>query len=232
MSPQNSPPRRKRSAGAGHRDRAVTKDEEKYQNSPAGRRRARRDENHAKKRREILDVAGRHFLDHGYAATTMSAIASEMGGSKTTLWDHFPSKQELLEAFLLDATSAICEINLRDLAVEFSPFEAIQVFAEHIIERLTTERAIGLQRLVYRLFKAIRPDLTAFFDAHLDSDSRRSGDADAAAAMLLTLCLNLGQERLLWAVEQPYDGLAKERAALVARLMHVYPMKEGPRRSS
>lgn len=177
----------------------------------------------------------------------MSAIASEMGGSKTTLWDHFPSKQELLEAFLIDATSAICEINLRDLAVEFSPFGAIQVFAEHIIERLTTERAIGLQRLVYaeagrieglgkrfsdRLFKAVRPDLTAFFDAQLDCDSRRPGDADAAAAMLLTLCLNLGQERLLWAIERPFDGLAKERAALVARLMHVYPIKERPRRSN
>ncbi len=56
----------------------------------------------------------------------MSAIASEMGGSKTTLWDHFPSKQDLLEAFLLGATSAICEISLRDVAVEFTPFEAIR----------------------------------------------------------------------------------------------------------
>lgn len=177
----------------------------------------------------------------------MSAIASELGGSKTTLWDHFPSKQDLLEAFLLDATSAICEISLRDVAVEFTPFEAIRAFAEHIIERLTTERAIGLQRLVYaeagrieglgkrfsdRLFEGVRPDLTAFFDAHLDGDSQKPGDADAAVAMLLTLCLNLGQERLLWAIERPFDGLAKERAALVARLMCLCPMSEGPRRSN
>src|SRR3546814_13095445 len=91
---------------------------------------------------------------------------------------------------------------------------------------LTSERAIGLQRLVNAeagrieglgrrfsncLFQGIKPQLTEFFDAHLERNSRRSGDADAAAAMLLTLCLNVGQERLLWAIAPPSGALAKER---------------------
>src|SRR3546814_18750006 len=91
--PSNLQPRRDIPAG-GHRVRPAPNDDGNKRNGPAGRRQARRDENHARKRRKILEIAGRHFLDHGYAAATMSAIASELGGSKTTLWDHFPSKQD------------------------------------------------------------------------------------------------------------------------------------------
>src|SRR3546814_18554216 len=82
--PSNLQPRRDIPAG-GHRVRPAPNDDGNKRNGPAGRRQARRDENHARKRRKILEIAGRHFLDHGYAAATMSAIASELGGSKTTL---------------------------------------------------------------------------------------------------------------------------------------------------
>src|SRR3546814_10065661 len=78
----------------------------------------------------------------------MSAIASELGGSKTTLWDHFPSKQDHLQAFLLAATSSICAISLYDVAGDCTPNEAIQATAEQLVASLTSERAIGLQRLV------------------------------------------------------------------------------------
>ena len=48
----------------------------------------------------ILEVAQRYFLDHGYAGTTMSRIAAALGGSKGTLWSHFPSKDALFAAVL------------------------------------------------------------------------------------------------------------------------------------
>ena len=48
----------------------------------------------------ILQVAQRYFLDHGYAGTTMSGIAATLGGSKGTLWNHFPSKEALFAAVL------------------------------------------------------------------------------------------------------------------------------------
>src|SRR3546814_10130821 len=46
-------------------------------------------------RSHILAIARRHFLARGYAATTMSAIAADVGGSKATLWNHFKSKDDL-----------------------------------------------------------------------------------------------------------------------------------------
>ena len=60
----------------------------------------KRELNKARKRAEIVDVATRSFFDHGYAATSMSAIAEELGGSKATLWAHFSSKEELFAAVI------------------------------------------------------------------------------------------------------------------------------------
>lgn len=60
----------------------------------------KRELNKARKRAEIVDIATRSFLDHGYAATSMSAIAEELGGSKATLWAHFGSKEELFAAVI------------------------------------------------------------------------------------------------------------------------------------
>lgn len=50
------------------------------------------------RRQAILDVAFKSFLENGYAATSMSQIAANLGGSKTTLYHYFPSKDALFIA--------------------------------------------------------------------------------------------------------------------------------------
>lgn len=60
----------------------------------------KRELNKARKRAEIVALATRSFLDQGYAATSMSAIAEQLGGSKATLWGHFSSKAELFAAVI------------------------------------------------------------------------------------------------------------------------------------
>jgi AcrR family transcriptional regulator len=52
------------------------------------------------RRSEILDVAGEIFLDQGYAAASMSAIAARLGGSKGTLYNYFTSKEALFRAYV------------------------------------------------------------------------------------------------------------------------------------
>ncbi len=52
------------------------------------------------RRNEILDVAAEIFLDQGYAAASMSAIAARLGGSKGTLYNYFTSKEELFRAHI------------------------------------------------------------------------------------------------------------------------------------
>jgi AcrR family transcriptional regulator len=60
----------------------------------------KRELNKARKRDEIVKVATRLFFKQGYAATTMSAIADALGGSKATLWAHFAAKEDLFAAVI------------------------------------------------------------------------------------------------------------------------------------
>jgi AcrR family transcriptional regulator len=54
------------------------------------------------RRRAILQVAREAFLAQGYAATSMSEIATRLGGSKGTLYNYFKSKEDLFAAFMVD----------------------------------------------------------------------------------------------------------------------------------
>lgn len=51
-------------------------------------------------RERILDVADRLFYGQGIRAVGVDTIAAETGISKRTLYNHFPSKDELIVAYL------------------------------------------------------------------------------------------------------------------------------------
>src|SRR5262249_37727927 len=60
-----------------------------------------------RKRRQVLEAAGRLFLRHGFGATTMDAIAREAGVSKATVYAHAKNKQELFAAIVNDRSAII-----------------------------------------------------------------------------------------------------------------------------
>lgn len=49
---------------------------------------------------KLFQTAARLFYQHGYRATGVDTIASEAGIGKMTLYRHFPSKDDLIVAFL------------------------------------------------------------------------------------------------------------------------------------
>lgn len=51
----------------------------------------------------LFETAARLFYQHGYQATGVDAIAAESGVGKMTLYRHYPSKADLIEAFLRDS---------------------------------------------------------------------------------------------------------------------------------
>ena len=66
---------------------------------------ARRQEQARQTRRAILDAAGRLFVDPGYAATPLTAVAAEAGVAVQTVYAVFGSKRQLLSD-LVDVTLA------------------------------------------------------------------------------------------------------------------------------
>ncbi len=51
-------------------------------------------------KQRILDTADRLFYLHGIRAIGVDTVAAEIGISKRTLYNHFPSKEELIKAYL------------------------------------------------------------------------------------------------------------------------------------
>src|SRR5258708_38685025 len=48
------------------------------------------------KRGLVLSAAAKLFFERGYSATTVDAIADELGASKRAIYDHFPGKSDIL----------------------------------------------------------------------------------------------------------------------------------------
>lgn len=60
------------------------------------------------KRQAILDVAAEVFREAGFERASMSEICTRVGGSKATLYNYFPSKEELFfEVMFLSHGSGI-----------------------------------------------------------------------------------------------------------------------------
>ena len=58
-------------------------------------------------KQEILDAALNLFSVQGYEATSISQIADAVGIRKASMYSHFGSKQEILDALVRDVLNSI-----------------------------------------------------------------------------------------------------------------------------
>ncbi|MGO2097628.1 MAG: TetR/AcrR family transcriptional regulator [Candidatus Microbacterium stercoravium] len=58
-------------------------------------------------RDQILEIAVQVFIEQGYDATSVSSLAARLGLSKSALYHHFASKEELLEVALDEALGGL-----------------------------------------------------------------------------------------------------------------------------
>jgi AcrR family transcriptional regulator len=100
------------------------------------------------RRASIVEIASDVFLSQGYAATSMSEIAARVGGSKATLYNYFPSKEELFAAVV----TARCEQLQAIIADVESEGVDLRTSLKHLGERflalILTDDAIATFRLV------------------------------------------------------------------------------------
>jgi AcrR family transcriptional regulator len=154
------------------------------------------------KRSDILDIAASVFLEQGFARASMSEIAARVGGSKTTLYGYFRSKEELfVEVAVAEAVKellpAFAELdeNTADLR------DALVPVGEKLVAYLLSPDSIAAYRMV--MSEAGRSDIgqlyyssgrqrgLQLFAAFLERASKlgkiRRCDFDIAATHLLAL---------------------------------------------
>lgn len=108
----------------------------------------KREQNKQQRRDGIVQIATRAFLDQGYAATSMSAIADELGGSKATLWSHFGSKEELFAAVMDQLVIRFAGEIEGTLAKDTFSIEGLRHYCQRFMVKLMDEEAIRLFRLI------------------------------------------------------------------------------------
>ncbi|HMO76462.1 MAG TPA: TetR/AcrR family transcriptional regulator [Sphingopyxis sp.] len=102
----------------------------------------------AARRKAFVDAARELFFANGYAGTTMSSIAGKVGGSKTTLWSYFPSKEELFAAVADDIVARHGAVLQTDLPVDEPVLAVLRRFGLLLMTTLLSTPLLSLYRLV------------------------------------------------------------------------------------
>jgi AcrR family transcriptional regulator len=121
------------------------------------RRRARAE----RTRRDLLAAARRRFLEHGYAATTMAAVAAEVGVSVETIYKTFGGKPQLIMALFHAAIAGNAEISTEDRADRVSqeerdPVRRLHAFGQFVAEVMPR---VGPLMLLVRTAADSHPEL-------------------------------------------------------------------------
>jgi len=182
------------------------------------------------KRNEFITAAGRLFIEQGFSAVSMEAIAAAAGKSKVTLYNYFSSKEELFEAFVVQAGAGAVEELTTIYAEDASARQLLLWLGQALLRLVSRPDVIALDRLI--IGEATRyPELARiFFDNGpkrttaaiievitrcMRSGKLAAGDATMAALHFKALCTNDLIENLMWGtVKTP----TKKEMATIAEL--------------
>ncbi|MET3433786.1 AcrR family transcriptional regulator [Herbaspirillum seropedicae] len=137
-------------------------------------------------RNEFIDAAGHLFIQQGYAAVTMEAIAAEAGKSKVTLYNYFSSKEELFEAFVVQAGAGAVEELTKVYVEEDSARDILQRLGLALLRLVSRPDVIALDQLIIGEAKRY-PELARIF---FKNGPKRTVDA---LAEVMALCMESGK---------------------------------------
>ena len=95
----------------------------------------------------VIRAAWQLFLDQGFSATSMDAIAKVAGVSKATLYAYFPSKEALFASLIV----AECESLQRDLPLpklSAGLSEALREFAKQYLHTFIHRKDVAFVRII------------------------------------------------------------------------------------
>jgi AcrR family transcriptional regulator len=147
------------------------------------------------KRQAILDTAYRLFRERGFAETSIAEITAQVGGSKATIYSHFPSKKELFVECMMAAVENYMPGTLKHLeASRGDPEVSLRNFGTSVLNFICSSEQVEVRRLMIaeaarsstgKLFfdkiTALRTHMSAFLSACMESGKLRRDDPELAA---------------------------------------------------
>jgi TetR/AcrR family transcriptional repressor of mexJK operon len=189
----------------------------------------------AHRRAHYVALAREMFFAQGYGATSMSALAARAGGSKTTLWALFPSKQALFEAVVDDIVEHYGQALVVDLASAPDLAAGLTAMGLAYMDTVLSPPVINMLRLVTgeagrfpELARTIhekgpmrgRARLAEFLAAAQQRGWLAPGNAELAATHFIGLCRCHAVEQAILGVTPPPD--APTRAAETALAVRAF----------
>jgi len=99
---------------------------------------------------KVLDVALREFLEYGYGDAAMARIAKAVGGSKTTLYSRYASKEDLFRAIIFDQVDRTSpQASLRSDAGPLDLEQGLKSYANRMLEHSLQADLMGVNKLIY-----------------------------------------------------------------------------------
>ncbi|WP_174299474.1 TetR/AcrR family transcriptional regulator [Caulobacter sp. S45] len=179
------------------------------------------------RRQAILEVARQVFMEDGFAAASMSAIASRVGGSKGTLYNYFPSKHELFAAVIqnecdlkqvalfdgLEASGDDVVAVLREVGRRYTQLvlgEQVVVLTRVVIAESTRFPELG--RVLYEAGpKRGRVRMAAYVTGQMAAGRLRQGDPMRMVDQFCDMCMSvLYRQRLMNVVDEPDEQMVAD----------------------
>lgn len=91
----------------------------------------------------IFQTAARLFYQHGYRAVGVDTIAAESGVGKMTLYRHYPSKDDLIVAYLKESNAAFWEYFEQSSKDALAPREKLLAFFQGLQRYVTDPACYG-----------------------------------------------------------------------------------------
>lgn len=113
---------------------------------------------------QILEVASKFFLEHGFKGTSINAMARASGISKESIYRYFDSKKDLFEAVIAKELADYQDHLqfLDDDLVQQDLDQALVNTAETILSVVNSDRTLSLRRLIFQEVSKY-PDIGTYY---------------------------------------------------------------------
>ena len=205
------------------------------------------------RREAILEVASQGFLEFGFKSASMTEIVRRIGGSKSTIYGYYPSKEALFQAVTTAAGEKQIQTAFDELAAPNAtdPVEAVLAkFGEKLAVFLCRADMMATHRMVLaeaghsnvgELFYEAGPkrgvsNMSAYFRRVMDGGLLRNDDPTVAALQFFALLQ--AEIQLRWYYQAPpalsdeqIKDIAQRAVATFWRAYAAQPVNSGHEKS-